>query len=46
MTGREVLWRVELPCALPLLLSGVRAATLQVIATATIAAAVLSLIHI
>jgi osmoprotectant transport system permease protein len=38
--GREVLWRVELPCALPLLLSGVRAATLQVIATATIAAAV------
>ncbi len=40
MTGREVLWRVELPCALPLLLSGVRAATLQVIATATIAAAV------
>ena len=40
MRGGEVLRRVELPCALPLLLSGVRAATLQVIATATIAAAV------
>jgi osmoprotectant transport system permease protein len=40
MTGPEVLRQVELPCALPLLLSGVRAATLQVIATATIAAAV------
>jgi osmoprotectant transport system permease protein len=39
MTGPEVLRQVELPCALPLLLSGVRAATLQVIATATIAAA-------
>jgi osmoprotectant transport system permease protein len=40
MRGGEVLRRVELPCALPLLLSGVRAATLQVIATATIAASV------
>ncbi len=38
MRGGEVLLRVELPCALPLLLSGIRAATLQVIATATIAA--------
>lgn len=38
MTGGEVLRRVELPCALPLLLSGVRSAALQVIATATIAA--------
>ena len=40
MTGPEVLRQVELPCALPLLLSGVRSATLQVIATATIAAAI------
>ncbi|QQS01693.1 MAG: ABC transporter permease subunit [Austwickia sp.] len=38
MTGRQVLLGVELPCALPLLLSGVRSATLQVIGTATIAA--------
>ena len=34
----EVLRRVEIPIALPLLLSGLRAATMQVIATATIAA--------
>ncbi|GAB78557.1 osmoprotectant transport system permease protein [Austwickia chelonae] len=38
MTGLQVLLRVELPCALPLILSGVRSATLQVIGTATIAA--------
>jgi osmoprotectant transport system permease protein len=38
MTGRQVLFRVELPNALPLIFSGVRSATLQVIATATIAA--------
>lgn len=38
MTGRQVLWQVELPIALPLLLSGVRAAVLQVVATATVAA--------
>lgn len=38
MSGGEVLRQVELPCALPLLISGVRAATLQVIATTTIAA--------
>ena len=35
-----MLRKVELPCALPLLLSGVRSATLQVIATATIAASI------
>jgi osmoprotectant transport system permease protein len=40
MRGTEVLRYVELPCALPLILSGVRSATLQVIATATIAAVV------
>jgi osmoprotectant transport system permease protein len=38
MTGRQVLLRVELPNALPLVFSGVRSAALQVIATATIAA--------
>ena len=40
MTGWQVLTKVELPCALPLTLSGFRSATLQVIATATIAASV------
>ncbi len=38
MTGWQVLLRVELPNALPLMMSGLRAATLQVIATATIGA--------
>ena len=42
MRGTQVLRHVEFPCALPLILSGVRSAMLQVIATATIAA-VLSL---
>jgi osmoprotectant transport system permease protein len=37
MTGGQVLWQVELPCSLPLIISGIRSATLQVIATATIA---------
>ncbi|GAA2747490.1 ABC transporter permease subunit [Terrabacter aerolatus] len=40
MTGWQVLTKVEVPCALPLFLSGLRSATLQVIATATIAASV------
>lgn len=40
MRGGEVLRLVELPCALPLMLSGLRSATLQVIATATIAASI------
>jgi osmoprotectant transport system permease protein len=40
MRGSEVLRQVELPCALPLIMSGIRSATLQVIATATIAAVV------
>jgi len=40
MTGWQVLSRVELPCSLPLFLSGLRSATLQVIATATVAASV------
>ncbi|MDY8110206.1 ABC transporter permease [Fulvimarina sp. 2208YS6-2-32] len=37
-TPLQVLFRVELPCALPLIFSGMRGATLQVISTATIAA--------
>lgn len=38
MTERQVLLRAEIPNALPLLITGLRGATLQVIATATIAA--------
>jgi len=38
MTGGQVVRQVELPIALPLVMSGIRSATLQVIATATIAA--------
>jgi osmoprotectant transport system permease protein len=38
MTGPQVLGRVEVPNALPLIFSGLRSAVLQVIATATIAA--------
>jgi osmoprotectant transport system permease protein len=37
MTGSQVLRQVELPISLPLIFSGFRSATLQVIATATIA---------
>jgi len=40
MRGTQVLRNVEFPCALPLIMSGIRSATLQVIATATIAAVV------
>lgn len=40
MTEWQVLWRSEVPNALPLVLSGLRSAVLQVIATATIAASV------
>lgn len=38
MRGPQVLRHVEFPCALPLILSGIRSGMLQVIATATIAA--------
>lgn len=38
MRGSQVLWRVELPNALPLIFSGIRSAFLQVIATATVTA--------
>jgi osmoprotectant transport system permease protein len=37
MTPREVLWRVELPLALPLVFAGIRTAVVYVIATATLA---------
>ena len=37
MTEWQLLWRVEVPLALPLIIGGVRSAALQVIATATIA---------
>jgi osmoprotectant transport system permease protein len=38
MTSRQVLLKVEVPVALPLILLGLRTATIQVVATATIAA--------
>jgi osmoprotectant transport system permease protein len=38
MRGRQVLWRVELPVATPLIMAGVRTSTVQVVATATLAA--------
>jgi len=38
MTGWAVLWKVEVPIALPLILLGLRTAAVQVVATATIAA--------
>jgi osmoprotectant transport system permease protein len=40
MTGRQVLWEVELPLALRTILAGVRVATVTTIGTATIAAAI------
>jgi osmoprotectant transport system permease protein len=38
MSAAQVVRKVEFPCALPLILSGIRSATLQVIATVTVAA--------
>jgi len=38
MTGWQILTRVEMPLGLPLLIGGIRAAVLQVVATATLAA--------
>ncbi|MEU2253102.1 ABC transporter permease [Nocardia xishanensis] len=38
MTEGQILFRVEVPNAMPILLNGLRGATLQVVATATIAA--------
>lgn len=38
MTEWQVLWRIEVPLGLPLLVAGIRSATLQVVATVTLAA--------
>ncbi len=38
MTGRQMLVGVELPLALPMILTGVRIAAVQLVATATLAA--------
>ena len=38
MTGWQVLWQVELPVAMPLIMAGVRTSAVQVVATATLAA--------
>lgn len=40
MTGRQLLWRVEMPLAARTILAGIRVATVTTIATATIAAAI------
>ena len=42
MNGWQAVWRAELPNALPLVLAGLRTASFQVIATATLAAEVAS----
>lgn len=38
MTGRESLWKVEVPLAMPMILAGIRTALTEVIASATLAA--------
>lgn len=40
MSGRQLLFEVELPLAMPLVMAGVRLAAVQVVATATLAAVV------
>jgi len=40
MRRRQVLWKVELPIALPLVLAGIRTSAVQVVATATLSALV------
>ena len=40
MRGRQVLWQVELPVAMPLIMAGIRTSAVQVVATATLAAVV------
>lgn len=37
MTGRQILWHVEAPVAIPVIMAGVRTAAVQVVATATLA---------
>lgn len=38
MSGGQMLWRVEVPLAMPLIMDGLRIATVQVVATTTVAA--------
>jgi osmoprotectant transport system permease protein len=38
MTEWQILWKVEVPLALPLVIGGIRSAVLQIVATATVAA--------
>ncbi|HEY7948683.1 MAG TPA: ABC transporter permease [Acidimicrobiales bacterium] len=38
MTGGQILWRVEAPLSVPLVMAGVRTAAIEVVATATLAA--------
>lgn len=38
MTGWQILWKIEVPLGLPLLIGGLRSAVLQVVATVTLAA--------
>jgi osmoprotectant transport system permease protein len=38
MTEAQIAWRVEVPIALPIIIGGLRNASLQVVSTATIAA--------
>jgi osmoprotectant transport system permease protein len=38
MTGRQVLWRVSMPLALPVIIAGVRVATVMIVGITTIAA--------
>jgi osmoprotectant transport system permease protein len=40
MRPMQILWRVEVPSALPLILSGLRTAAVQIVATTTIAAVI------
>ena len=40
LDGRQILFRIELPLAIPLVMAGVRTSAVQVVATATIAAEV------
>jgi len=40
MTGWQVLTRVEVPCAVPLIFAGIRTASVQAVATATLGAEV------
>src|SRR5690606_36013363 len=37
MTGRQILWRVELPLALPVIFAGIRVAVVSTISLATLA---------